>query len=52
MKIECFILLLIMMNSTQGLDDRDRDIDEFIKQEKDNPNFDYRKFADACEPKE
>ena len=28
-----------MMNSQQGLGDRDRDIDEFIKQEKDNPNF-------------
>ena len=28
-----------MMNSPQGLGDRDRDIDEFIKQEKDNPNF-------------
>tara|TARA_A100001391_G_scaffold193033_1_gene167827 strand:+ start:412 stop:804 length:393 start_codon:yes stop_codon:yes gene_type:complete len=27
------------MNSPQGLGDRDRDIDEFIKQEKDNPNF-------------
>ena len=27
------------MNSQQGLGDRDRDIDEFIKQEKDNPNF-------------
>ena len=39
MTIECFILLLIMMNSQQGLGDRDRDIDEFIKQEKDNPNF-------------
>ncbi len=39
MTIECFILLLIMMNSPQGLGDRDRDIDEFIKQEKDNPNF-------------
>jgi|TARA_Y100000114_G_scaffold140663_1_gene145772 hypothetical protein len=23
-----------------------------IALEKDNPNFDYRKFADACEPKE
>ena len=39
MTIECFILLLIMMNSPQGIGDRDRDIDEFIKQEKDNPNF-------------
>ena len=39
MTIECFILLLIMMNSPQGLNDRDKDIDEFIKQEKDNPNF-------------
>ncbi len=28
-----------MMNSQHGLGDRDRDIDEFIKQEKDNPNF-------------
>ena len=28
-----------MMNSPQGLNDRDKDIDEFIKQEKDNPNF-------------
>ena len=28
-----------MMNSSQGLDSRERDIDEFIKQEKDNPNF-------------
>ena len=28
-----------MMNSQQGLTGRDRDIDEFIKQEKDNPNF-------------
>ena len=28
-----------MMNSQQGLGERDRDIDEFIKQEKDNPNF-------------
>ena len=28
-----------MMNSSQGLDGRERDIDEFIKQEKDNPNF-------------
>ena len=27
------------MNSQQGLSGRDRDIDEFIKQEKDNPNF-------------
>ena len=27
------------MNSQHGLGDRDRDIDEFIKQEKDNPNF-------------
>ena len=27
------------MNSQQGLTGRDRDIDEFIKQEKDNPNF-------------
>ena len=39
MTIECFVLLLIMMNSQQGLTGRDRDIDEFIKQEKDNPNF-------------
>ena len=39
MTIECFVLLLIMMNSQQGLSGRDRDIDEFIKQEKDNPNF-------------
>ena len=39
MTIECFVLLRIMMNSQQGLGDRDRDIDEFIKQEKDNPNF-------------
>jgi len=39
MTIECFVLLLIMMNSQQGLGGRDRDIDEFIKQEKDNPNF-------------
>jgi len=37
--IECFVLLLIMMNSQHGLGDRDKDIDEFIKQEKDNPNF-------------
>ena len=28
-----------MMNSQHGLGDRDKDIDEFIKQEKDNPNF-------------
>ena len=28
-----------MMNSQQGLGSRDRDIDEFIRQEKDNPNF-------------
>ena len=27
------------MNSQQGLTGRDRDIDEFIRQEKDNPNF-------------
>tara|TARA_R100001015_G_C4440331_1_gene34188 strand:- start:84 stop:395 length:312 start_codon:yes stop_codon:yes gene_type:complete len=27
------------MNSQQGLSGRDRDINEFIKQEKDNPNF-------------
>ena len=27
------------MNSQHGLGDRDKDIDEFIKQEKDNPNF-------------
>ena len=27
------------MNSQQGLGSRDRDIDEFIRQEKDNPNF-------------
>jgi hypothetical protein len=27
------------MNSQQGLSGRDRDIDEFIKQEKDKPNF-------------
>ena len=39
MTIECFVLLLIMMNSQQGLSGRDQDIDEFIKQEKDNPNF-------------
>ena len=39
MTIECFVLLLIMMNSQQGLTGRDRDIDDFIKQEKDNPNF-------------
>jgi hypothetical protein len=27
------------MNSQQGLGSRDRDIDDFIRQEKDNPNF-------------
>ena len=27
------------MNSQQGLTGRDRDIDEFIRQEKDNPGF-------------
>ena len=36
---ECFVLLLIMMNSQQGLTGRDRDIDEFIRQEKDKPGF-------------
>ena len=39
MTIECFVLLLIMMNSQQGLTGRDRDIDEFIRQEKDKPRF-------------
>ena len=39
MAIECFVLLRIMSNSQQGLTGRDRDIDEFIRQEKDNPNF-------------
>ena len=39
MTIECFVLLLIMMNSQQGLTGRDRDIDEFIRQEKDKPGF-------------
>jgi hypothetical protein len=39
MTIECFVLLLIMMNSQQGLTGRDRDIDDFIKQEKDLPKF-------------
>ena len=39
MTIECFVLLLIMMNSPQGLTGRDRDIDEFIRQEKDKPGF-------------
>ena len=39
MTIECFVLLLIMMNSQQGLTDKDRDIHEFIKQEKDNLNL-------------
>ena len=39
MTIECFVLLLIMMNSQQGLTGRDRDIDDFIKQEKDLPQF-------------
>ena len=28
-----------MMNSQQGLGSRDRDIDEFIRQKKDDPNF-------------
>ena len=28
-----------MMNSQQGLGSRDRDIDDFIRREKDNPNF-------------
>ena len=46
MTIECFILLLIMMNSSQGLDGRERDIDEFIKQEKDNPNFKVFELSD------
>ena len=28
-----------MMNSQQGLGSRDRDIDEFIRQKKDDPDF-------------
>lgn len=39
MTIECFVLLLFIMTSQQGLNSRDRDIDNFIRQEKDNPNF-------------
>ena len=39
MTIECFVLLLIIMNSRQGLTGRDRDIDDFIKREKDLPQF-------------
>ena len=39
MTIECFVLLLFIMTSQQGLNSRDRDIDNFIRQEKVNPNF-------------
>ena len=39
MTIECFVLLLIIMTSKYGFSDKDRDIDMFIRKEKDKPNF-------------
>ena len=39
MTIECFVLLLIIMTSKYAFNEKDRDIDMFIRKEKDKPKF-------------